>query len=90
VGSLTTSTFEKSFLASACSLGTQDIQDNSYLCQNVIIKMQATPRKYLVKCTLENGGGQCRYIHTNTLHTSSHTHIVVFSDPWSYADQAQQ
>ena len=87
VGSLMTSTFEASFPASAHSLVTQILQGDSYLHLNVIIKIQLAPHDSLVKCTLESGGGRCRYVKISL-------HIVYYlwalSNPLSRTDQAQQ
>src|SRR6266702_2077894 len=62
VGSPMTSIIATSFYASARCLVTRPLQGGSYLLLNVITKMRITPHKYLVKCTPESGGGQCRYI----------------------------
>jgi hypothetical protein len=61
-GSPMTSTFEASFPASTCSSVTQVLQGGLYLHLNIITKIQLTPHNSLVKCTLESGGGQCRYV----------------------------
>jgi hypothetical protein len=72
-GSLMTSTFEASFPASAHSSVTQVLQGGSYLHLNVITKIQLTPRNSLVKCTLESGGGRCRYVEIS-LHIIYYLH----------------
>jgi hypothetical protein len=72
-GSLMTSTFEASFPASARSSVTQVLQGGLYLHLNVITKIQLTPHNSLVKCTLESGGGRCRYVEIS-LHIVYYLH----------------
>ena len=75
------------FPASAHSSVTQVLQGDSYLHLNVITKIQLAPHDSLVKCTLESGGGRCRYVKISL-------HIVyylrAFSNPSSRTDQARQ
>ena len=87
VGSLMTSTFEASFPASAHSSVTQVLQGDSYLHLNVITKIQLAPHNSLVKCTLESGGGWCRYVKIS-LHIVYY--LQAFSNPTSRTDQARQ
>src|SRR6266404_2482675 len=58
--------FTTLFPASTHSLVTQPLQNGSYSNLNIISKTRHKQTGFSMKCTLENGGGRCRYVSIST------------------------